>query len=322
MKLEDLPSEEQTEVRHVVESLDSALAPEKFLLFFGYPRSGSSLFGSIIDANDEAIIANEYDVFNRWQSQHLTREPMFRGLVENAGICAAAGRKQAGYDYSIHAGGLRALASKSVRVLGDKKAGATTLWAHILGREEVRALQEAVGAPLQVVHVRRNHYNIMVSHFLARSEEGGAAQQQWNKAHDAASHEELSAHPLDTTELGLAGHLNSTAMYILNLMRYNAQAAVWAKEEQWGWHDTSLELLQRDPRKEVEALCSTLHLDCAEAYVQATTAIVRRAEHASRDEIVWPKAVVEMVEASVAQLAKELPSAAFWLDYEKPKHVH
>ncbi|XP_047140131.1 uncharacterized protein LOC100215248 isoform X2 [Hydra vulgaris] len=39
-----------------------------FLLFIGYPRSGSTLTGSLLDAHPSVIIANEYNLFIKWKN--------------------------------------------------------------------------------------------------------------------------------------------------------------------------------------------------------------------------------------------------------------
>ena len=41
---------------------------ETFLLFIGYPRSGSTLIGSLLDAHPNVIIANEYSLLPKWKN--------------------------------------------------------------------------------------------------------------------------------------------------------------------------------------------------------------------------------------------------------------
>ena len=39
---------------------------ETFVMFIGYPRSGHSLVGALLDAHPEVIIAREYDILDKW----------------------------------------------------------------------------------------------------------------------------------------------------------------------------------------------------------------------------------------------------------------
>ena len=42
-------------------------------MFIGYPRSGHSLVGSILDAHPEIIIPHQYDVTKNWQKYRSLR---------------------------------------------------------------------------------------------------------------------------------------------------------------------------------------------------------------------------------------------------------
>lgn len=52
-----------------------------FLFFIGYPRSGHSLIGSIIDAHPQAIVAHEYDVIGKWPQLNSSRNGQHRQLL-------------------------------------------------------------------------------------------------------------------------------------------------------------------------------------------------------------------------------------------------
>ena len=43
---------------------------ETFLLFIGYPASGHSIVGAILDAHPQIIIPHEYDVLENWDIYH------------------------------------------------------------------------------------------------------------------------------------------------------------------------------------------------------------------------------------------------------------
>ena len=54
---------------------------ELFLLFIGYPRSGSTLVGSILDAHPQIAIANEYSVAKKFKN--FTNEQRTRNYICN-----------------------------------------------------------------------------------------------------------------------------------------------------------------------------------------------------------------------------------------------
>lgn len=52
-----------------------------FLLFIGYPRSGSTLVGSLLDAHPQIVIANEYSVAKKFKN--FTNEQRTRNYICN-----------------------------------------------------------------------------------------------------------------------------------------------------------------------------------------------------------------------------------------------
>lgn len=60
---------------------------DTFLLFIGYPRSGSTLIGSLLDAHPNIIIANEHNVITRWKNftrEQQTKEHVCTELYNNS----------------------------------------------------------------------------------------------------------------------------------------------------------------------------------------------------------------------------------------------
>ena len=47
---------------------------QTLLLFIGYPRSGSTLLGSILDAHPNIVIANEYNLLAQWKNFTLAQK--------------------------------------------------------------------------------------------------------------------------------------------------------------------------------------------------------------------------------------------------------
>lgn len=91
--------------------------------FIGYPRSGHSIIGSLLDAHPEVIIAHELDTLKFVQAGFSAGQ-IFWLLRENSRICAAHGRRWGPYSYGVpgHWQGRH----QTLRVIGDNKGGRTT----------------------------------------------------------------------------------------------------------------------------------------------------------------------------------------------------
>jgi hypothetical protein len=65
---------------------------EVLALWVGYPRSGTTLIGSLMDAHPHIIISNELNIFQRWTEwtkAEKTRENLINKMYENSYTQAA-----------------------------------------------------------------------------------------------------------------------------------------------------------------------------------------------------------------------------------------
>jgi hypothetical protein len=97
---------------------------ETFCLFIGYPRSGHTLIGSLLDAHPNAVIADELDVL-RFIQAGFSKNQIHYLLLRNSRKAAAGGRERTGYHY--HVPGQWQGRYEKLRVIGDKMGGATAL---------------------------------------------------------------------------------------------------------------------------------------------------------------------------------------------------
>lgn len=125
---------------------------ERFCLFVGYPRSGHSLVGSLIDAHRHAVIAHELDAL-RYVQFGFSRAQLFWLILDNSRRFTQQGRQWTGYSYAVPSQWQgRALCLK---VIGDKRGGDTS---RRLARNFtlLSKLQGRVKIPVKVIHVVRN----------------------------------------------------------------------------------------------------------------------------------------------------------------------
>jgi sulfotransferase family protein len=123
---------------------------KRVCLFVGYPRSGHSLVGSILDSHPRAVIAHELDVIACWK-RGVAWPQMTTLIEENSREAARTGRCQSGYSYALPGQG----EADRPLVLGDKKGGRT---AHYLDLQPdiLSRFQEVTPWPIFLVHVIRN----------------------------------------------------------------------------------------------------------------------------------------------------------------------
>ncbi len=128
---------------------------ETYCMFIGYPRSGHSLIGSLLDAHPDVIIAHELDSL-KYIRAGFNKKQLFYLLIENSKKFASMGREWTGYSYEVPNQWQGRF--KRLRVLGDKKGGGTT--ARFRANPSLLSLlRETIGIPIKFVHVVRNPYD-------------------------------------------------------------------------------------------------------------------------------------------------------------------
>ena len=131
----------------------------RYCMFIGYPRSGHSLVGALLNAHPRMVIAHELDAL-RYVVRPFTRAQLFALILRRDREFVAQGTRWTGYDYSVpqSAQGI----ADGIQVIGDKKGGRSSLRIaadpEILGR-----LERMVGPGLRIIHVTRNPFDIIAT---------------------------------------------------------------------------------------------------------------------------------------------------------------
>jgi hypothetical protein len=128
---------------------------ERFCFFVGYPRSGHSLVGSLLNAHPDAVIAHELGM-HRYLAHGFSREQLFGLILERDRSFGSMGRRWTGYDYDVPGqfqGSVRRL-----RVIGDKLGRATS---RVFGADPDRLdqVRDWLVVPIRVLHVTRNPFD-------------------------------------------------------------------------------------------------------------------------------------------------------------------
>lgn len=128
---------------------------ETFCVFVGYPRSGHSIVGSVIDAHPDAVVAHRLNAMRFLERGFAVADVLFL-MHRNAQRFSRAGRSLTGYSYPIP--GLWQGRVGTLRLIGDQegKKNAQTLHAHPALIDRLGSLGKI---STRFVHVLRNPYD-------------------------------------------------------------------------------------------------------------------------------------------------------------------
>jgi hypothetical protein len=132
---------------------------QRFCFFVGYPRSGTTLLGTLLNAHPEIVISQEADAV-RYLRPGVTRNALFALLLRRDREFASQGRGWNGFDYEVP--GLHQGRFDRLRVIGDKKAAMTALR---FDDDPARLdrLRAFVRVPLCALHLVRNPFDTIAS---------------------------------------------------------------------------------------------------------------------------------------------------------------
>lgn len=259
--------------RHPPAGLDTV---EGFIVFVGYPRSGHSLVGALLDAHPEIAVAHELDVLNL-RAGGFDRAQIVTLALENSARLARIGRQWGGYDYHVP-GGWQGRWTR-LRLVGDKRGGETSrrLWEQ---PEILDRFERFIGLPLRVIHVVRDpadNVATMVRHARLRAD---SARDDGTRLAQALSHYaalvRANVRFLDGAPAGRAVTL---------------------------WHEDMV----ADPRRRLADLARFLGVAADDAYLDACAAVVQPSPRRSRDEVAWSpehRAALDRIVASAPFLAR------------------
>ena len=146
-----------------------------FVFFVGYPRSGNSITGSMLDAHPHIVVSHELHFFRNWKSifareAHLNKQTqLYNEIYANSVKVAMPGRarqhKSKGYSLRVPNSWQGKFDSR-IEVIGDKGAGAVSHEYLRNATEFIAHLQELkdmVSVPVKVIHVVRNPYDMITT---------------------------------------------------------------------------------------------------------------------------------------------------------------
>ncbi|MFO8054188.1 MAG: sulfotransferase [Bacteroidales bacterium] len=232
-----------------------------FTLFIGYPRSGHTLLGSMLNAHPDMLIAHEYHALKK-MDHHSSREALFAHLIAQDHWFSSRGNKWTGYCYRIPTGWQNSY--RRLRIIGDKRGGASS---RILFHEPERLdrLQSMVELPLKIIIVHRNPFDN-----IATRARGGNYYQK--KPDTRRVDEEILKYFRDAQVIDNVKH--STDHEFIELT-----------------HEDFI----KDPAKHITEICNFLGIPPLEDYVTTCAKAIRPANTLSRNKISWTESQIDQI---------------------------
>ncbi|GBD39617.1 hypothetical protein HRbin37_01900 [bacterium HR37] len=230
---------------------------ETYCMFIGYPRSGHSLIGSLLDAHPDVIVAQELDAL-KFLYAGFRKEQILYLILERSMVFAKSGGKHGKYNYSVPnqwQGRFRRL-----RVIGDKKGWSSTL--RLRAKPSLLdKLRKTFNVKLRFLHVVRNPYDTISTMFIKSD--------NWS--------------------------LEETIEHYFLLCETVSEVKRRLKEEEV--FELRHEDFISNPREYLERLCRFLGVDAGEDYLKDCAGIVFKNPHRSRFDLNWDLKLIELVKA-------------------------
>jgi hypothetical protein len=233
---------------------------ERYCFFLGFPRSGTSLVGQLLNAHRHMVISHESDALRLLETRGLTQAELFGMILENDRAFVRRGPEGGGYDFAVP--GQWQGRTERLRVIGDKKAGAT---ATRLGRSPVlmERLRDVVNVPIRIVSLVRNPFDNIST---------------------LASRGHTSLEAAADRYFRLAGDIEATS----------------ARARDGELHRVRFEDFVADAGGELARLCAFLEVDAPADYLDACASIVFDSPRRTRTTAPWTPALIADVERRIA----------------------
>ena len=228
-----------------------------YVEFIGYPRSGHTLVGSLLDAHAQVVIANELGAL-RYLTLGFSMPQIYALLLRSSRDFTTKKRRN-WYDYHYGVEGQwQGGRYTALRVIGDKQGMGTSL--RLRERPWLLDRLRQQGPSLRFIHTHRNFFDSISTQARQRGQ------------------------PLRQTVTEFMAMLDS-----VETQRQRMDAGEW--------FDLGHEDLIRDARGSLRALAAFLGVEAPDGWLEANASIVFTKPRQPRFEMEWPPELIEQVEA-------------------------
>ncbi len=130
-----------------------------FCFFVGWPRSGHSIVGALLNAHPDAVISHELHALEQVR-RGRGRDHLYASILLRDRWFQRRSWRSEGYDYAVPGQWQGRFAR--LQVIGDKNGGASS---RLLGRQPglLAELRARVGVPLRLIQVTRNPWDTVAT---------------------------------------------------------------------------------------------------------------------------------------------------------------
>lgn len=238
-----------------------------YIMFIGYPRSGHTLIGALLDAHPNMIVAHELNAL-QYIRLGFSKNQLFSLLLSNSRNNAKAGRMCTGYSYAVP-GQFQGRYS-DLTVIGDKKGGGS---AFLLKENPslLNILEQRVGITVKYIHVYRNPFDNITT---------------WGRGGN------LVKKPVTEKDLELIiSKYFATAEMIYQLKKDSKIEIIDIKHEDFIKH----------PKEWLKFLVNKIGLETNEDYLESCARIVFENPKKTRHSIDWPEHLINLVMQNMAK---------------------
>ncbi|MDR9367169.1 MAG: sulfotransferase [Balneolaceae bacterium] len=229
---------------------------ERYCMFIGYPRSGHTLVGSLLDAHPEVVISHELDAL-RYLRAGFSREQIFSMILHKDKVFTGKGREWTGYDYAVE--GLWQGRYRRLRVIGDKKGGGSSR--HLQAKPDIiEKLRKKMQLPIKLIHIVRHPLDNIATH-----------------------KRKYSVKP--TLQEAIDDYFK----------RVEANAKLRSEVAKEEWCELTHEQFIEEPEQSLTTLIEFLEVEPYDDYIKAAADKVFNSPSNSRNKIEWPKEMVDQV---------------------------
>ena len=248
-----------------------------FTQFLGFPRSGHSLIGSILDAHPQAIISHELDTMGLVQ-KNIPEKNIYGLIIENSKEFTKNGRYWNGFPYVVP--GQPHGQSNDLKVIGDKK-GDLAVRRYRANPELLNVMTELIRAHPKWILVTRNPLDNIATMSLRK-----------NRTYDKLR---IAAKESDTfkKELRKLQQTDDIASRVDDDMisDYSRLCEGITEMSRHISTDSLYHIVYEDfcanPNEEIKNLCRFLNLDPDSKFITSSESIIRPGINKSRNKIGW-----------------------------------
>ena len=285
-----------------------------FVLFTGYPRSGHSILGSMMNAHPHMAIAYNYVAvskqWNLYQERHISRAKAKSKLFNSVFVhsCRIQNFKhennsKKGYTLSIDYPWWGSY-KEDLHVIGERSAGFMTdlyMKNETWFKQSYKQLLKTVEIPVKVIHVVRNPFDLISTSLIYSA--GKREEKHTNGSTTAFDFVlNLKSKALNETTQTKCGNITYLQTKIRSLFKMadavTSMIALYGRENVLDVHNSDLVM---QPKRTLKRICAFLQLKCPVDYVEACADKTFKSLSKTRDIVEWPSRLRKMVEERIQE---------------------